>query len=330
MSRIRKYVLVSSAGIILIAGVVVFWLYRDIRSITIEDIQSRQQLNEGEAVEGLLPAKRLPGFLHNAVHQAIKLSGEEIESQDATDAAAILLNSKLSIKEMRALLTMSEQQLSNEEKQAIRELLLEKLTNEEIEALRSITKKYGKHLSILDPDYPIEAVGIEDDVKRQQIVEQARKQEGASTLPQQSVTDDEKPDSPEKQDSEQSGSIPQISEPEKLQKSSEKQELIEKYESRLEKVKAQCTEEAEEWIRKGMQSVKGSGAEKNPADPTSWLESISAAEQKCDQQFQDVLVSAENEFAKNQFSFEVGQLWQQEYELSKDQLRDKAMQQLQF
>lgn len=331
MLKARKYMLLFFAGLILLVGIMVLLLYRDIRSITIEDIQSRQQLSQGEdgeAVKGTLPSKRLPALLHGAVDQAVKLAGEDIDSSDAADATAILLNSKLSFKEMRTLLNMSDQELDNEEKTRIRELLLEKLTVEEIEALRSITVKYGKHLSILDPDYPIEAVGVEDEEERQRILENARKEAaGSDSIEPESSTSQEET-STDSLTSNRPGASPEPSVSPEIE-SPEGVELIEKYEGQLEKVKVQCSSEAEKLIGEGAASWDQEDAQISSSDRAAWLSAISAAEQKCDQQFQGLLASAEEEFKQNQVGFEVGRLWEQQYEQAKSEMRDKALKQMQ-
>ncbi|GBF78500.1 hypothetical protein PA598K_07152, partial [Paenibacillus sp. 598K] len=180
MKRVWKITLWSTAvlGVLLVAAAGL--LYWKLTTMDIGAIRDRHVL-QGESSPGGAgggaedSSGRLPASLSGAVGKADALADKPIQSDDALDAAAILLQSGLSLREMYYLMGQSTETLSTEEKQHIRDLLLAKLDPEEIEALRAITSGYGKHLVILDPDYPIEAVGVKDDAERDRIIYEHRR-----------------------------------------------------------------------------------------------------------------------------------------------------------
>lgn len=314
MKRIWKISFLSLGILILVLGITAISLYQGVRSITLEDIQNRQQVKQeqGEQLEDLSHQNpQLPSLLQGAVDQAVKLSGKTIDPKDAADAAAILLNSGLSFGDMYKLLGKSTEALSTEEKQEIRNLLLDKLTEDEIEALRSITVDYGKKLVILDPDYPIEAVGVEDEGERKRILEQKPKPK-----PQQ-------PQAKDKADEPRSEPKPTPA------NSGDEAKLVKKYEDQLENVKLECSKKAEGLLAKVISSI-GNKSKNNPMENKEvWLQDIAAAEGQCDQQFQGLIASAQEEFAGQELAFDVGQEWEQEYQQTKDKIREKALEHIQ-
>lgn len=200
MKRVWKITLWTTGilGMLMITATGV--LYWKLTSMDLGDIRERHVLQadsttdgqegSGAAEAGGGSGGALPSSLSGAVSTADTLADKPIQSDDALDAAAILLQSGLSFREMYFLLGKSTDTLSTDEKQHIRDLLLAKLKPEEIESLRSITSGYGKHLVILDKDYPIEAVGVKDDAERDRIIYEYRKaagtqkqQAGGSTQP---------------------------------------------------------------------------------------------------------------------------------------------------
>ena len=182
MKRVWKITLWSTAvlGVLVVAAAGL--LYWKLTTMDLGAIRDRHVL-QGESSPGGAGGAgggaegnggQLPASLSGAVGKADALADKPIQSDDALDAAAILLQSGLSLREMYYLMGRSTETLSTEEKQHIRDLLLAKLDPEEIEALRAITSGYGKHLVILDPDYPIEAVGVKDDAERDRIIYEHR------------------------------------------------------------------------------------------------------------------------------------------------------------
>ncbi|GGG21606.1 hypothetical protein [Paenibacillus abyssi] len=326
MKKIWKIIWISLGSLVLLISIAGFILYLNIRSIDLDDIKNRQlaKTEQTEQTEGQSSEdEELPSVLEGAVGKADQLADKPVESQDALDAAAILLNSELSFKEMYYLMGKSTDNLSTEEKQRIRDLLLEKLTPEEIEALRSITTDYGKGLVILDPNYPIEAVGVKDDAQRQRIIEQANKDKQADTEmePQPAVQKAEGTDSDvsleqsttaaEKQDTSASeGNV----------------QLAKKYEAELSRIKASCIQDAGAMLNKVLSSIdQMDNNAKAGSTQQQLLQQIAAAEAQCDGQFQSLLARAKSEYAEQGASFAISATWAQQYEATKESIRAQAV-----
>ncbi|GMK38144.1 hypothetical protein PCCS19_11980 [Paenibacillus sp. CCS19] len=163
MKRWVKWLIIVVLVLFLLVIAVLGYGYWYIKSVSLDDIKSRHQPDENGT--SVVEPVKIPGVLEGAVDKAAGLVGKDIEGQDALDVASILLNSGLSLREIKYLQGTAAYDLTTEEKQRIRDLLLEKLKPEEIELLRSITSKYGKTLRILDSDFPIEWVGERDPEK---------------------------------------------------------------------------------------------------------------------------------------------------------------------
>ena len=188
MKRVWKITLWTTGIMGLLVVTAAGLLYWKLTSMDLGDIRERHVLQADSGTDGQEGSEgaeaggggALPPSLSSAVSKADTLADKPIQSDDALDAAAILLQSGLSFREMYYLLGKSTDTLSTEEKQHIRDLLLAKLEQEEIESLRAITSGYGKNLVILDPDYPIEAVGVKDDAERDRIIYEHRKAKAAT------------------------------------------------------------------------------------------------------------------------------------------------------
>ncbi|WP_026297498.1 hypothetical protein [Paenibacillus daejeonensis] len=191
MKRVWKITLWTTGIMGLLVVTAAGLLYWKLTSMDLGDIRERHVLQADPGTEGQEGSEgaegseaggggALPPSLSSAVSKADTLADKPIQSDDALDAAAILLQSGLSFREMYYLLGKSTDTLSTEEKQHIRDLLLAKLKREEIESLRAITSGYGKNLVILDPNYPIEAVGVKDDAERDRIIYEHRKKAKAA------------------------------------------------------------------------------------------------------------------------------------------------------
>ncbi|WJH35564.1 hypothetical protein N6H14_06020 [Paenibacillus sp. CC-CFT747] len=176
-----RWLTLSAAGVILLAGAGIGTLQYKLHSTSLEDIQARQAAKQnGSTPEAGTPASGAPGALKDPLAKANEFTDKPISAQDALDAAAILSQAGLSMKEMSYLTGKADAGLPVEEKQRIRDLLLSKLTPEQIHTLRSITEPYGKKLVILDKDYPIELVGVYDEAERQKIIKEIHERRQAS------------------------------------------------------------------------------------------------------------------------------------------------------
>ncbi|OCT10711.1 hypothetical protein A8709_23015 [Paenibacillus pectinilyticus] len=174
----QKWLIGSVSAIVLVVSIIVGVIYYKIRSIDVADIVQRHQdpAVAANSIENLSDTKdpKLPSILSSPVDKAAEFASKPIKTQDALDVAALLLKSGLSLKEVYYLTGEAKSDMSTEEKQKIRDLLLSKLTDDEIKALRAITKQYGKGLLILDPNYPIELIGIDDPQERKRVEQELK------------------------------------------------------------------------------------------------------------------------------------------------------------
>ncbi|SFF19436.1 hypothetical protein SAMN04487969_11768 [Paenibacillus algorifonticola] len=349
--RIWKTILIAAATIaVLLIGTVGFFYWK-ISSISLEDIQQRRTALVADQ-DGTAPASggvgnqaELPSSLDGAVGKAEQIAGKTIETDDALDVAAILLNSGLSFREMYILLGQSDEELTTEEKQAIRNLLLAKLTTEEIDALRSITKQYGKYLAIVDTNYPIEAVGEKDDAKRKAILEkakQAKEDEGkqAAEVDGQETASSQagsagktdgavKLDEPGKQSSGKADTATDNKTASQTKDNQSKTKSLDsKYESQLAALKGKCVSSANQLMTQVVAAINKSSELDEKALQGELLGKIAAAEASCDKQYQALINKAETEYKEAGIAFAKKSTWTQEYQSIKAEIRSSAINKL--
>ncbi|WP_162255006.1 hypothetical protein [Paenibacillus sp. Soil522] len=298
-------------------------MYYQVKSISLEDIKDRQVSSAVEQVTDSTE-KEAPKALEGAVGKANEFTNKEIETQDALDVAAILLNSGLSFKEIYWLQGSASEDISIEEKQRIREVLLEKLSKEEIEALRSITTQYGKGLIILDPNYPIEAVGVKDEKERLRILNEAKEKQVNTD---QSIDQlDQTVAEPNTSDSK--SSLKPLTEEQKVVK----EQIQKTYNSKLGALKADCVSKSTILLSELVSDIKHRQAngEKVSIDllQNTYLPRIVSSEGHCDREFSDMLESAKERYKAEGLNINELDAWQSEYNEAKEQTQSKAILQI--
>ncbi|WP_438448528.1 hypothetical protein [Gorillibacterium sp. sgz5001074] len=322
----RWILTVIAAGLLVVLSFVGY-LYYQISSIQLEDIEQRVE-QQGNAVQDGGQATSLPLILEKTVEVANGFSSKPIDSQDALDVAAILLKSGLSPKDVYFLMGKSTEKLSNKEKLEIRNKLLAKLSPEEIKALRSITSDYGKTLVILDKDYPIELVGVYDETERARIMKdlEARKQPlqptvaamptpAASSAPAPEVKKSEDPMTPTKAADPSAG-------PGSLQ-------LEEKYSGLLGKLQNSCSAQANRLVSEiaaTLKSNKENGKELKLSELESiYMQKVMQAEKGCDTEFAKLTNQAEQEYSQAGYPADALEKWKAAYEQAKESARNQAI-----
>lgn len=318
IARWLKFGILFLLTAVLGLAVYVVMVYNELRSTTIEQVVQRQE-KPGQDTAETDEQVKIPSVLEDPLDKANQLSNKPISKQDMMDAAAILLNSGLSMKEMYYLMGQSTEQLTDEEKQRIRDLLLEKLTQEEINALRTITKKYGKGLNILDPKFPIELVGVYDEAERKRIQQKLKEREKtlSTERPPQALPEEVKP--------EQSKPSAVIGD-EKAMK-----EVEAKYISRLNGLKHSCQSQ----VQTIMNDITGAMADRNTLDEnmmselkTKYLKRAADAEAGCSRQLQTIIAQAKAEYKQAGLDESIPESWRQDYEAVKKEAQAKALSQL--
>lgn len=318
---------------------VALFLYYQIKSIDLEDIQERIQARE---TGGSAPVenKELPSILENSLEKANSMASKSVKTQDALDVAAILLNSGLSLKEVYYLIGQSTDKLSNEEKQKIRDLLLSKLTKEEILALRSITTEYGKGLVILDPNYPIELVGVYDETERARIQGELEKkkqsaeakQAAASPLPTSQLTTpitsarSETVQTSQSVPSTNAASVPAPSIP-----TAKGVELQASYKAKLNTIQASCSAKVDTLSKELLAKLKSTSSESAATLQelqATFLPEVIKAEKECDNAFNQAMSDATSEYTNSGLGLEDINSWRQAYTNFKQQARVKAIEEL--
>jgi hypothetical protein len=304
--------------IIMVTTGVVYW---QIQSITLEDIQSRHNPAEAQADhEAEDKDVAIPSILSQPIKEANGFANKPIKTQDALDAAAILLQSGLSLQEIYYLTGQTKDNLSTEEKQRIRDLLLAKLTSEEIKSLRSITSQYGKHLIILDPNYPIELVGVYDEEERARIRKQLESKQTKPFV------------SPVKNDPGQRQlAQPKLEADEEPSDSADQHKLADiqsNYEQRLLALQSSCKQTAESLLNQAIAELRNaaSSPDKQVNNQELLLSKISSEEERCDSRFASIINQATDEFIRG--GLDGGWLvreWEQKYEKAKTDTRLAAL-----
>jgi hypothetical protein len=314
-----KWVIGTASFFVVVALLFTSVAYYYIKSIDINDIASRHNTDIVDgSVEGKTEPKKLPTIIEKPVEKASQLiGGEKIDSADALDVAAILLNSGLSLKQISYLQGNATTDLSVEEKQKIRDLLLSKLSDEEIGLLRSITKQYGIGLNILNPDYPIEWVGERDPEKIKEHSEAWKKMnqqsDGLTKSPEVTKpTESNKPTEPEKQPT------PELA-PDLKQA---KQSIDSKTESQLASLSSTCKAKSNAILQQIVGSADGITLEELQ---NKYLGKVMEAEGSCDVQFQGIVSQAASSYADAGVDSSAMPDWNAKYEASKQSVRASAI-----
>ncbi|WP_274364306.1 hypothetical protein [Paenibacillus thermotolerans] len=286
------------------------YVYYTIKSAKLSDIVERQQGKENTTEDA-------PSIIKGTIDKASRIAGKPVDAQDALDAASILLNSGLSFREISYLTGQSETKMSVEEKQEIRDLLLEKLSEDEISALRSITTKYGKNLVILNPDYPIELVGVSDPKEREKIKKELA-EKGQNVAEPVSGTPNEDEEAPAS--AEPAGTDEQTK---------QKTEILAKYQDRLTALHNSCKAKVDRLTDEVIEAIDQANRENKPLTPKVIDEKLQnkiiEAETACDGSFQEIVDQAKKELADEKLK---GQkelaAWKKQYEKKKSEARTNA------
>lgn len=272
---------VLSVGLFFVIAAI---FYYQIQSIQVEDILQRHQAPGNESQESAKDGSQeapsptseptLHPLLNAPLDKANDFTNKPIKTQDALDAASILLKSGLSLKEVYYLTGEAKSDLSNDEKQKIRDLLLAKLTKDEIEALRSITKQYGKRLLILDPNYPIELIGIDDPEERKKMEKELQDKKKA------------------KEDQQDQQQILVESTPKEASNASSSPVPIASYVSRLDSLKESCQGNINNLISSVVNAKKGNKDLSLKELQGMFIQRFVDAESKCDAGFNGILMDA--------------------------------------
>ncbi|MGO4108869.1 hypothetical protein [Paenibacillus sp. YAF4_2] len=318
-----KWVIGTASFFVVVALIFTGIAYYYIKSIDIEDIASRHSSETADS--GEKPGAKLPAIIEKPVEKASQLiGGQKIDSADALDVAAILLNSGLSLKQISYLQGNATYDLSVEEKTEMRELLLSKLSDEEIELLRSITKEYGIGLNILNPDYPIEWVGERDPEKMKENSEAWKKMNqqssNGSTKPADSSTKQEdKPTKPVEKPAEpvEKPTVELASDQKKT-----KQVIDSQTEAKLNSLSGTCKAKSNAILNQ----IVGSADGVSLADLQSkFLGKVVEAEGSCDAQFQGIMSQAASSYADAGIDSSAMPDWNAKYEANKQSVRASAI-----
>lgn len=317
------YISVSILVVVLCAGCYIYFI---LRNTSLGDIEQRLEQRKQDPTSSQEQTE-LPGILNGTIDKAESLTTKSIDPQDALDVAAILLKSGLSMKEMYYLTGKSTDKLSNEEKQKIRDLLLKKLTPEEIKALRAITYDYGKTLVILDPEYPIELVGVYDEAEQTRIrkkLEARTKSQATATIASPNTSVDTPTEVPF------SSPAPSITPPIPTgTSSSEQTELRSTYQGKLDALQNGCTNKVNSLASELSAEIKA-GQSSNEGISIASLQSkflpkIEAAEKECDSQFTTLMNDASKSYQEKEMPLQDIENWKSQYETAKRNAQSEAL-----
>lgn len=291
----------------------------------------------------------VPSSLQQALDKANGFAKKPIEVKDAADVAAILMKSGLSLKEIKFLVGQADEKLSNEEKQKIRDLLLSKLSKEEIADLRSIATQYGKKLYILDPDYPIELIGVYDSEERKRIQRELEEKKKAAAASATAVSaenkaemaepnaDESKVDNPGA-DGPETASPPPIPEAPEIpeEPGDERQQaagrIAQKYEIRLRLLQQSCEGSVSYWVERIYADVSAARQRGEALDlaqlQSAYMGKVAQAEQNCDKQFNQLMEAAEQEYLAERLDAGQVEAWRGQYASSKQKAQANALSEL--
>lgn len=319
----KRWVLIFTCVLAICLFVGVGLIYYQVQTISLSDIQERRlQQNKGNLDGNNSP----PAILADSIEKASEFTEKPIQAQDALDVAAVLLKSGLSLKEVYFLTGKVSDQLPIEEKQKIRDLLLSKLSKDEIQALRSITKEYGKTLLILDPNYPIELIGVYDEAERARIMKELKDRNTKESLKETQTNTKTIVNSESK-----ASDIPEAVQA-KDTSLQEYKKIEDKYTSSINQLKASCEAEVSVLVNQIANVINQSKAENQPlsadALQNNFMTKIAKAEQNCDNKFTGMMNEAQVEFQQKGLEVTQIDLWKQQYNLYKEQARIKAITEL--
>jgi len=329
----KKWTVSICSIFVILASVATGYLYYKTKNVDLDKIIEKHQAdNNSNIASEQSKETELPDIIKDQLGKASALTDKTIKADDALDVAAILMSSGLSMKEMSYLTGKSTDNLSVEEKQKIRDLLLKKLTPKEIEALRSITSQYGKYLVILDPNYPIELVGVEDKEERERILKELENKKQENNKKQQADDgtsgDDKLSPSSQTPNSQQNDTKTNTNISES--NSEKKKQIDAKYTEKISSLKISCQSEASELLTEVItyvNSQKSSGNDTSVSDlQEKFMSKISTSETSCDQKFNNIVAKAKQEYKSNNIDpTPIIENWQSAYEENKRSLRSKSL-----
>lgn len=304
------------------------YLYYRICQVNISDIEQRIEERKQKS-EVTKESTDIPGIFSGTLEKAESLSSKSIDPQDALDVAAILLKSGLSLKEMYYLTGKSTEQLSTEEKQKIRDLLLKKLTAEEISALRAITYDYGKGLNILDPNFPIELIGVYDREEYDRIKKELEdKRESKELTMSPLITSDPNVNQIPAAKKEIQSASPN-STPEYSSMTNDQMVIREKYQGNLDTLQSGCTNKVNALASEISTDIKASQDSKEGMSistlQSKYLPKIEAAEKDCDSQFNELMGAATKAYQEKNLTLQDIENWKSQYETTKSNAQNQAL-----
>lgn len=315
MKRWKKWTVSITFTLVFIILCASGYLYFVIKQIDIVDIEKRIEERKNNPEVG--DEGKVPGVIGATVDKASSLAGKSIDSQDALDVAAILLKSGLSMKEIYYLMGKSTDKLNNEEKQNIRDLLLSKLSDIEINALRNITIEYGKALIILDPNYPIELVGIYDEDEQERIKQELNERNSKVFTPTPTPTP--------VAEIEDSLETPAPT----IDSGEEAAVLRDLYQSKLDSLKQSCSNKVSTIANEIAADLNTSKSNGNglsiAALQSKYLPKIESAENGCDTEFQQLISNAQNAYTSKSLPLSDIEIWKSQYDKAKQEARNQAM-----
>lgn len=321
----EKLVITGVSLFLLLAIGIGGFLYYAINHVDLEGIEKRIEERKQDAQSDNGTTK-IPGVLDSTIDKAESLTTKSIDPQDALDVAAILLKSGLSMKEMYYLTGKSTDKLSNDEKQKIRDLLLKKLTPEEIKALRAITYDYGKTLVILDPEYPIELVGVYDEAEQARIrkeLDAKKKLQVMATKPSPNPGAETSTEDPSSSPAPSTTSAPR----ETL--SSEQTALRNTYQGKLDTLQNGCTNKVSSLASELSAEIKAGKSSKEGISISSlqskYLPKIETAEKECDSQFTTLMNDASKSYQEKNMPLQDIENWKSQYEAAKQSAQSEAL-----
>lgn len=327
MKRWVKWLIVIILVLLLLVIMALCTGYWYVKSVSLDDIKSRQQLNDNST--STVESVKIPGVIEGAVEKATSLVGKDIEGQDALDAMAILLNSGLSLRNIKYLQGNATYDLTTEEKQHIRKLLLEKLKPDEIELLRAISSKYGKTLRILDSEFPIEWVGERDPVKIKEYDRKWDELKKSKAIEQNSNKETEMQGKESKKENDSTTiSIKDASDNTGLlneQVSAKKKEIDKEYDQELTSLKTICTAKSNALLQAILADLESNPNLSLSKLQAKFLGQLADAESTCDSQFSQLHSQAQADYKTAGIPASSMPNWESEYNNAKVATRSNSI-----